>query len=201
MAGSLDGKRIAIVATDGFEQSELMSPKNALERRGAKVDVIAPHGGWIRGWHHTNWGEEVKVDRVLDDVKAEDAEKYDGLLLPGGVMNPDQLRLDERVLALVQRFFEEDIPVAAICHAAWTLIDAGVVRATPHELAQPAVRSAQRGRPLGRPTGDHRRQPDHQPEARRPPRVSGRPDRRAGVAAQAAPAPPSRLKRARGLSG
>ncbi len=140
MAGSLDGKRIAIVATDGFEQSELMSPKNALERRGAKVDVIAPHGGWIRGWHHTNWGEEVKVDRVLDDVKAEDAEKYDGLLLPGGVMNPDQLRLDERVLALVQRFFEEDIPVAAICHAAWTLIDAGVVRGR-HLTSWPSLQS------------------------------------------------------------
>jgi protease I len=137
---SLEGKRVAIVATDGFEQSELMSPKRTLEKRGVKVDVIAPHGGTIRGWNHTDWGDEVKVDRVLDDVTAEDAEQYDALVLPGGVMNPDKLRRDERALAFVRRFFEEDIPVAVICHGPWTLIDAGVVRGR-HITSWPSLQS------------------------------------------------------------
>lgn len=137
---SLEGKRVAIVATDGFEQSELMSPKRTLEKRGAKVDVIAPHGGTIRGWNHTDWGDELKVDRVLDEVKPDDAEQYDALVLPGGVMNPDKLRRDERALAFVRRFFEEDIPVAVICHGPWTLIDAGVVRGR-HMTSWPSLQS------------------------------------------------------------
>lgn len=125
---SLEGKRVAIVATDGFEQSELLSPKRALEKRGAKVEIIAPKSGTIRAWHHTEWGQEVKVDRTLDEVSAESADEYDALVLPGGVMNPDKLRRDQRALAFVRGFFYEDLPVAVICHGPWTLIDAGVVR-------------------------------------------------------------------------
>lgn len=125
MAKGLDGKRVAIVAADGVEQIELTSPKRALEAHGAKVDVIAPKGERIRGWKHTEWGADIDVDRTIDRARADD---YDALVLPGGVMNPDKLRRDERVLAFVRHFFDENKPVAAICHAAWTLIDAGVVK-------------------------------------------------------------------------
>ncbi len=137
---TLEGKRVAIVATDGFEESELLSPKRALEKRGAEVDVIAPHGGTIRAWDHGDWGDEVEVDRVLADVKPEDAESYHALVLPGGVISPDKLRREERALAFVRRFFEEDIPVAAICHGPWTLIDAGVVRGR-HLTSWPSLQS------------------------------------------------------------
>lgn len=125
MAKGLDGKRVAIVAADGVEQIELTSPKRALEAHGAKVDVIAPRGERIRGWKHTEWGADIDVDLTIERARADD---YDALVLPGGVMNPDKLRRDERVLAFVRHFFDENKPVAAICHAAWTLIDAGVVK-------------------------------------------------------------------------
>lgn len=126
--GRIEGKRVAILATDGFEQSELMSPMRALEQAGVEVHVIAPKDGKIRGWNHTDWGESVTVDRTLDELEANAADEYDALVLPGGVMNPDKLRRDERALAFVRRFFEEDVPVAVICHGPWTLIDAGVVK-------------------------------------------------------------------------
>lgn len=122
---SLAGKTIAILATDGFEQVELTEPKKALEQAGAKTYVISPKGGEIKGWNSTDWGEKVKVDRELKQTKADD---YDALLLPGGVMSPDKLRMDATAVAFVKKFFDAGKPVAAICHGPWTLIEAGVVK-------------------------------------------------------------------------
>jgi protease I len=121
----LNGKKVAIVVTDGFEQVELERPKEALERAGAVAHIVSPAGPNVKGWQHTKWGDEFPVDVALDDAVPED---YDALLLPGGVMNPDKLRRDERVLAFVKHFFAAGKPVAAICHGPWTLIDAGVVK-------------------------------------------------------------------------
>lgn len=123
MAPRLDGRRVAALVSDGFEESELLDPKKALEDAGAQVDVIAPESGKVRGWKHHDWASEVMVDHNLDDVDVED---YDAVLLPGGVMNPDQLRTDPRAVAFVRSMFDEGKPIAAICHGPWTLINAGV---------------------------------------------------------------------------
>jgi protease I len=133
----LSSKRVAIVATDGFEQSELLEPKKALEAAGAKADVISLKPGRIRGWKERNWGDEVAVDGVIGDVRADD---YDALVLPGGVINPDKLRIHEGVLAFVRAFFEQGKPVAAICHGPWTLINAGVVKGR-HMTSWPSLRA------------------------------------------------------------
>ena len=125
MSKSLSGKKIAILATHGFEQSELAEPKKALEGAGAEALVVSPTKGKVKGWKGKDWGEEVKVDLVLSDAKAED---FDGLVLPGGVLNPDQLRIDPEAVRFVQAFFEAKKPVGAICHGPWTLINAGVVK-------------------------------------------------------------------------
>ncbi|HEV2695176.1 MAG TPA: type 1 glutamine amidotransferase domain-containing protein [Verrucomicrobiae bacterium] len=121
----LSGKKVAILATDGFEQDELLSPLEALKAAGAEVHVISPNEGKIKGWKDADWGKKVKVDVVLSDANPED---YDALVLPGGVMNPDHLRRDMLALEFVKAFFREGKPVGAICHGPWTLIDAGVVR-------------------------------------------------------------------------
>ena len=121
--GQLDGKRVAILVADGFEQSELVKPKEALERAGAATHIVSPAKGQVKGWQHTEWGDQFPVDVPLAGA---DPNKYDALLLPGGVMNPDKLRRDEQALAFVRHFFDEGKPVAAICHGPWTLIDAGV---------------------------------------------------------------------------
>lgn len=136
MPKGLSGKRVAIVATDGVEQVELTSPKRALEGHGVKVDVIAPKSDPIRAWKRTEWGERVAVDHAIDEARTDD---YDALVLPGGVMNPDKLRRDERVLAFVRRFFDENKPVAVICHGPWTLIDAGVVKGR-HLTSYPSLK-------------------------------------------------------------
>jgi protease I len=120
----LDGQRIAILATDGFEQSELMLPLQRLKAEGATVEVISPKPGQIRGWKEKEWGDSVKVDRLLDDASIED---YDALVLPGGPLNPDVLRLNKRAVDFVRRFYESGKPLAAICHAPWLLIEAGLV--------------------------------------------------------------------------
>jgi len=132
----LTNKRVAIVATDGFEQSELLEPKKALEAAGANVDVISLKPGRIRGWKMKDWGDEVEVDRVIGNVRADD---YDALVLPGGVINPDRLRLHDDVLAFVRAFFEQAKPVGAICHGPWTLINAGVVKGR-HVTSWPSLR-------------------------------------------------------------
>lgn len=125
MSGELKGKRIAVVATDGFEQSELTEPLKALRDAGAVVDVVAPGREPIQGMRHHDKGDRVDVDRTLDEARAAD---YDGLVLPGGVANPDALRTNKRAVAFVKHFFEAQKPVAAICHGPWTLIEADVVR-------------------------------------------------------------------------
>jgi protease I len=125
MARTLAGKRIAILATDGFEQSELAEPRRALEEAGATTDIVSLRAGTIRGWKDRNWGDAYNVDRTVGEADADD---YDALVLPGGVMNPDKLRVDRDAVAFVRRFFERDRPVGAICHGPWTLIDAGVVQ-------------------------------------------------------------------------
>jgi protease I len=132
----LSNKRVAMVATNGFEQSELLEPKKALEAAGARVDVISLEPGRIRGWKNGNWGEDVAVDAVVRDVRADD---YDALVLPGGVMNPDKLRTHDEVLSFVRAFFEQGKPVGAICHAPWTLINAGVVKGR-HLTSWPSLR-------------------------------------------------------------
>jgi protease I len=125
MADKLKGKRIAILATNGFEQSELEGPKKALEAAGARAEVVSLNQGSIRGWHHTDWGNSVPVDVTIDRAKAED---YDGLVLPGGVINPDKLRMDPEAVEFVRAFVGSGKPIAAICHGPWTLINAGGVR-------------------------------------------------------------------------
>jgi protease I len=124
MAESLKGKRVAILATDGFEQSELEEPKKALEAAGASAEVVSPTKGQIRGWNHTEWGSQVPVDVELEGA---DATRYDALMLPGGVINPDKLRTLPKAVAFVREFVTAKKPIAAICHGPWTLINAGGV--------------------------------------------------------------------------
>ena len=117
-------KRVLIIATDGFEQSELMEPKAALEQAGFETVVASPKAGDIKGWKDGNWGQSVPVDADLDSVSEGD---FDALLLPGGQMNPDILRMDERVIDLIEDFNDAEKPIAAICHAPWLLIEADIV--------------------------------------------------------------------------
>ncbi|CAE1137653.1 MULTISPECIES: type 1 glutamine amidotransferase domain-containing protein [Xanthomonas] len=126
MSYSLSGKTIAVLATDGFEQSELTEPKRLLESWGAKVDVIAPgDAAQIRAWDKTDWGDSVPVDQRLDQAKVD---TYDALVLPGGVLNPDTLRGDAKAIAFIQAFASADKPVAAICHGPWLLVESDLVR-------------------------------------------------------------------------
>jgi len=122
---NLAGKKVAILATDGFEQDELLSPMEALEDANAEVKVIAPHEDKIKGWKYTDWGKKVKVDLSLDEANADD---FDALMLPGGVINPDHLRREPQAVLFVKKFFDAGKPVAAICHGPQMLIEAGVVR-------------------------------------------------------------------------
>ncbi|CAL1690766.1 Putative cysteine protease YraA [Brevundimonas subvibrioides] len=124
MSQSLSGKRVAVLATDGVEQIELLDPVKALKAAGATVEVISPRTGSIQGFNHLTPGDKIPVDRALSEADAAD---YQALLLPGGVANPDQLRVDDTALAFIRAFFDAGKPVAAICHAPWLLIDAGVV--------------------------------------------------------------------------
>jgi protease I len=121
----LQGKKIAIVATDGVEAVELTEPKKALEGAGAKVDVISLKMGEIQGFNHDDPGPKIKVDKEIGQVKPAD---YDGLLLPGGVANPDKLRMQPEIVRFVRSFFDSGKSVASICHGPWTLIEAGVVK-------------------------------------------------------------------------
>jgi protease I len=123
-AGVLTGKRVAILTEDGFEQSELLEPRRALREAGAHTVVVSPRPGTVRGWSGSDWGAHVPVDVTLADTRPGD---YDALLLPGGVMNPDRLRMDPAAVAFVHAFVVERKPIAAICHGPWTLIDAGGV--------------------------------------------------------------------------
>jgi protease I len=124
MSGELQGKTIAFLATDGVEQVELTEPWKAVEQAGGTPELISLESGEIQGFNHLDKGDTFPVDRTASEA---DASRYDGLVLPGGVANPDFLRADEDAVAFVRDFFEHGKPVAAICHGPWTLIDAGVV--------------------------------------------------------------------------
>ncbi|MBW8199656.1 type 1 glutamine amidotransferase domain-containing protein [Flagellimonas abyssi] len=120
----LKEKRIAILATDGFEQSELFEPLEKLKSEGATVDIVSTKEGEIKSWNKTDWGKSIKVDKTVDSAHILD---YDALVLPGGVMNPDTLRTHTVAVNFVKGFFERSKPVAAICHAPWLLIEAEVI--------------------------------------------------------------------------
>src|SRR6185312_16180453 len=121
---SLNNRKVAILTEEGFEQVELTSPKEALEKAGATVHVVSPKTGKIKAWNHTDWGIEVQVDKQLSEVNPDD---YDALVLPGGVLNPDRLRQNKQAVAFVSAFLDEGKPIAAICHGPQTLIETGML--------------------------------------------------------------------------
>lgn len=123
MSAKLNGKRVLILATNGFEQSELEVPRDRLIEAGAEVHVVSPEAGVIRGWSGDDWGQSVQVDATLASVNDDN---YDALVLPGGQINPDLLRVNADALSLIKSFFSAGKPIAAICHAPWLLIEAGI---------------------------------------------------------------------------
>jgi protease I len=125
MANELEGKRIAFLFTEGAEQAEVTEPLQAVREAGAEVDVISLEQGEVEMWQHFDKGDKIEADHAAADADASD---YDGLVLPGGVANPDQLRADANAVRFVRAFFEQDKPVGVICHGPWTLIEAGVVK-------------------------------------------------------------------------
>jgi protease I len=125
MANELQGKTIAFIATDGVEQVELTEPWKAVERAGGRPVLISHEGGEIQGFNHLDKGDTFEVDRAAKEAKVED---YDGLVLPGGVANPDELRMHDDVVSFIRGFFDRGLPVGVICHGPWTLVEAEVVR-------------------------------------------------------------------------
>lgn len=124
MAQQLNGKKIAILVENGFEQAELVEPKKALEQAGAQTQIVSPVQGEVKGWKDKEWGDSFPVDVPLEQANAG---SYDGLLLPGGVMNPDKLRMNPLAVQFVRNMYDAGKPIAAICHGPWTLVEAGVV--------------------------------------------------------------------------
>ncbi len=175
MANELKNKRVAALVEIGFEQSELLDPKKALEAAGAKVDVVSPRQGKVKGWQHTDWGQEVQVDTPLESARAEE---YDALLLPGGVMNPDKLRGNTRAVEFVKSFVDAGKPIAAICHGPWTLIEAGAVRGRKL-TSWPSLRTnlEERGGRLERRRVRRGQRPGDVAQAGRHPRVQQEDDR------------------------
>lgn len=125
MGNELQDRKIAFLATDGFEQSELEQPLKAMRDAGAQCDVVSLESGDIQGMHHHDKGDKIKVDKTLTEVAADN---YDALVLPGGVANPDSLRMSEKAVAFTKEFFRQQKPVAAICHGPWLLVEADVVK-------------------------------------------------------------------------
>jgi len=122
--GKLEGKKVAVLVENGFEQVELTSPVERLREEGADVKIVSPVSGSVKGWQHTEWGDTFDVDVQLDGASSDD---FDALVLPGGVMNPDKLRANSGAVEFIRSFYDTDKPIAAICHGPWTLIEAGVV--------------------------------------------------------------------------
>ena len=154
MSQQLAGKRVAIVVTDGFAQNELVQPKQALEEAGAVAEIVSPNREKVKGWKYTDWGTEFKVDK---QVAKADPNSYDALMLPGGEMNPDHLRIDKTTIQFIQSFVRSGKPIAAICHGPLTLIEANAVkgrRLTSYPSLQTDLRNA--GAELGRPRSGHR---------------------------------------------
>lgn len=121
---SINGKKVALLVSDGFEESELKKPLEALKQAGATAVVVSPKEGEVRGWSHEGWGEPVQVDMLLDKAKPEE---FSALVLPGGVINPDTLRMNDKAIQFIKHFVEEGKVVGAICHGPWTLIEAKAV--------------------------------------------------------------------------
>ena len=122
--GKLDGKRVAILVAEGFEQVEMTGPREALEAAGAQTRIVSPAQGEVQGWNHFTHAERFKVDVPLEQANAAD---FDALMLPGGVANPDQLRMNPKAVQFVRSFFDEGKPIGVICHGPWTLVEAGAV--------------------------------------------------------------------------
>ena len=122
MEKQLTNKKIAVVVANGFEEVELTQPVEALKNAGATVDIVSPEEKTVKAWAEKEWGKDYPVDKQIGSVVAED---YDGLVLPGGVMNPDHLRTNDQVISFITGFFDESKPIAAICHGPWTLIETG----------------------------------------------------------------------------
>ena len=142
MSQQLAGKRVAIVVTDGFAQDELAQPKQALEEAGAVAEIVSPNREKVKGWKYTDWGTEFKVDK---QVAKADPNSYDALMLPGGEMNPDHLRIDKATIQFIQSFVRSGKPIAAICHGPLTLIEANAVkgrRLTSYPSLQTDLRNA-----------------------------------------------------------
>jgi protease I len=142
VAGKLEGKRVAFLATDMFEESELVEPWKAIRQEGGTPELVSLKAGEIQGFNHYDKASRYKVDRTVEEARADD---YDGLVLPGGVGNPDTLRTDENAVAFTRAFFDQGKPVAAICHGPWTLVEAGVVRGrrlTSYPSLQTDIRNA-----------------------------------------------------------
>jgi protease I len=125
MSNELKGKRIAILVTDGFEQVEMTKPRQALDDAGANTEIVSPAKGQVQGWNHDEKADKFKVDVDLNSARTDN---YDALLLPGGVMNPDQLRMIPKAVEFAKSFFTAGKPVASICHGPWLLVEADVVR-------------------------------------------------------------------------
>jgi len=125
MSGKLDGKKVAILVADGFEQVEMTKPREALQQAGAETKIVSPRSGKIQGMNHADKGDKFEVDLIVHDARVEE---FDALMIPGGLMNPDELRANADALEFVRHFFSEGKPAAVICHGPWVLIDAGVVR-------------------------------------------------------------------------
>jgi protease I len=123
--GTLNGLKVALLATDGFEQAELIEPRKALDAAGADTKIVSPKAGKVRGWKSKEWGDEVAVDQNLDQANAAD---YGALVLPGGVINADALRMQPKAVAFVKAFFDAGKPVGVICHGSWAMIEAGAAR-------------------------------------------------------------------------
>lgn len=139
---SLKGRKVAVLATNGFEQSELFQPVEALKNAQATVEIVSLEKGEIKGWKEKNWGDTIAVDRTVDEVSAAD---YDALVIPGGQINPDILRTSENAVKLVRDMFQAKKPIAAICHGPWVLIEAGVVdglKATSYKSIRTDMRNA-----------------------------------------------------------
>ena len=139
---NLNHVTVALLATQGFEEVEYTEPRKALEAAGATCHLVSPKSGSIKAWARTDWGDSYDVDKTLDEANPAD---YDALVLPGGVMNPDKLRREEQAQAFVRHFFDNNKPVAAICHGPWTMIDAGVVagrRMTSYHTIQEDLKNA-----------------------------------------------------------
>jgi intracellular protease, PfpI family len=135
--GILSGKKVAIITEHGFEEVELTSPKKALEDAGAEVHIVSPQSKTVKAWDHDHWTIELKVNVLIDEAKPEE---YDALMIPGGVLNPDQMRINQKCVEFARRFLEEGKPVAAICHGPQLLIETGLLNGRKM-TSYPAIRT------------------------------------------------------------